>query len=80
MAGEGLSVSSRPPKITPSTITGTIDATHTGTGPTRTTPADVVPAEVGATFRAYTTAIGKTVPYEVNRARAAVAGFRKVVR
>lgn len=70
----------RPPLITPEPITGQVDATHPG--PTGGTPQGPppVPADIGQTFRSYTTALGQALPDGINRARATSAGFHNLVR
>ena len=73
-------MASRPPQITPVGVAGPVGSGEPGPAGTQGPAVPFVPAQVGDTFRAYTTALGQSLPAGITRARAAVKAFPQAVR
>lgn len=70
-----------PGKVPPTALVGPgILGSMTATQAAAQAKAAGVPPEISDTWTGYLTAIGRTVPFNVNRARAAVARFADAVR
>lgn len=69
-----------PPTIQIHVSPGEQAALDEGTGLTAIDPATVVPNEISTTFAAYTTALGKTLPFHINRARGFINRLPQAVR